>query len=196
MRITKVVECMILKIVIKYIFDTKLETMKMKKQSLRMLPLIICATILFSCNINSSEVKQSDSTIVKTTNPEKELIKSNINEPQTCYVFDNGKDKIEMQITITNNVVNGQLNYNYFQKDKNSGTIEGKMFGDTLFANYNFMSEGKESKRDVVFLKRGENFVEGYGDINPSTGNPDLSERSAIKFGNDFILEKRDCKLE
>ncbi len=170
--------------------------MKRVNQPYRMLSLIIYATILFSCNSNSNEVNQNDSTIIKTTNLEKEKTKSNINEPQTCYVFDNGKDKIEMQITITNNVVNGQLNYNYFQKDKNSGTIEGKMISDTLFANYTFMSEGKESKRDVVFLKRGDNFVEGYGNINPATGEPDLSNKSAIKFGNDFILEKRDCKLE
>jgi hypothetical protein len=38
------------------------------------------------------------------------------------------------------------------------------MKGNTLFAEYKFLSEGTECIREVVFLKKENDFVEGYGD--------------------------------
>jgi hypothetical protein len=36
----------------------------------------------------------------------------------------------------------GNLCYRFFEKDKNDGTVIGKLQGDTLIADYTFMSEG------------------------------------------------------
>jgi hypothetical protein len=52
------------------------------------------------------------------------------------------------------------LTYLFFEKDKNNGTLVGQMVGDTLRANYTFMSEGKESSRDIVFLRKGKIIIE------------------------------------
>lgn len=65
-----------------------------------------------------------------------------------------GKDSIFLQLHIDNNIVNGDLEYKRFEKDRNKGTIKGMFRGDTLFADYTFMSEGVMSVREVMFLKK------------------------------------------
>lgn len=163
--------------------------MSVKKISY-LLAIAISGNLFFACNNNSS---QKEKKIVKQ---EEAKTPATITEPATCYALDNGKDKVAMQIAITNNEVTGDLIYHYFEKDKNSGTITGEMHGDTLLATYSFMSEGKESKRDVAFLKRGDEIIEGYGSVDPATGDPDLTDRSSIKFDSTFTLKKTDCKKD
>jgi hypothetical protein len=84
--------------------------------------------------------------------------------------------------------------YHYFEKDRNTGTLKGQMNGDTLFATYTFMSEGKESVRNVAFLKTENEMKEGYGNLNPASGEPDFTDKSAIKFDNKFVLKKTNCQ--
>lgn len=36
--------------------------------------------------------------------------------------------------------------------------------------------------------------IEGYGKLDSTTGEPDLADRSAIKFDNKFILKQTDCQ--
>ena len=161
----------------------------MKKTSY-LLAIAISGSLFFACTNNSSP--KVETTVIK----EETKTPVTITEPATCYALDNGKDKVAMQIAIINNEVTGDLIYRYFGKDKNTGTIKGEMHGDTLLATYTFMSEGKESKRDVAFLKKGDEIVEGYGNVDPATGEPNLADRSAIKFDNTFILKKTDCKTD
>ena len=163
--------------------------MKIKKVSY-LLAAAITGSLFFSCNSNSTQKEETNIKQEETKTP------VTITEPATCYALDNGKDKVAMQIGITNNEVTGDLIYNYFEKDKNSGTIKGEMHGDTLLATYTFMSEGKVSKRDVAFLKKGDEIVEGYGSVDPATDEPNFTDRSAIKFDNTFILKKTDCKKD
>ena len=70
-----------------------------------------------------------------------------------------------MKVEVFENVVTGTLSYKFYQKDSNKGEFEGTLKGDTLLADYTFMSEGTQSVRQVVFLIKGETAIEGYGDI-------------------------------
>lgn len=144
--------------------------------------------LLLSCNENA---KQS------TTVPEVEPAKAvTITEPASCYAMIKNKDTVLLHITITNNKVNGDLIYNFFEKDKNTGTVIGAIKGDTIFADYKFMSEGKESVRQVAFLKTGEELREGYGTVDESNGQPDFSEKASIRFDGNVVLKKTDCKKD
>ncbi|HEY5370145.1 MAG TPA: hypothetical protein VIJ75_14275 [Hanamia sp.] len=149
----------------------------------------ILTTILFSCNGNSTS---PDKAIVE----EHELISPSSADAisTNCYSLKNGKDTVLMKLNIDNGKVSGNLTYHYFEKDKNTGTLKGQMNGDTLFATYTFMSEGRESVRQIVFLKKGDEVTEGYGIVNSNTGEPDLTDRSAIKFDNKFVLKEMDCQ--
>jgi hypothetical protein len=140
--------------------------------------------ILFGCNSSSNntenETKQNEPQVAA--------------EATSCYVLANSKDTVSLKITIDKNHVSGDLLYHYFEKDRNTGTINGEVKGDTIFATYTFISEGIESKRGVVFLKKEDELIEGYAAMDPATGEPDLSDHSAIKFDEKFVLKKSDCE--
>ncbi len=144
---------------------------------------IIAGIISLSCNSNPTSKNEP-------TKP------APVTESATCYAMISDKDTVLLYITITNNIVTGDLMYSFFEKDKNVGTIQGEMKGDTLFAVYKFISEGKESTREVAFLKKGDVFTEGYGKMNPTTGEPDFTDKASIKFESNVILKKTDCNKD
>jgi hypothetical protein len=150
---------------------------------------IILTAMLFSCNGNSTSQE-------KAVSEEHELMASlPVDTNSTiCYALENGKDTVLMKLKIGNGEVSGDLMYHYFEKDRNTGTLKGQMNGDTLFATYTFMSEGKESVRNVAFLKTENEMKEGYGNLNPTTGEPDFTDKSAIKFDNKLVLKKTNCQ--
>ena len=153
-----------------------------------MLYVAVAVAPLLSCNSNTTQSSNA---------PKNEVVKPvTLTEPAACYAMITGKDKVLLHITITENKVTGDLVYSFFEKDKNTGTINGEMKGDTLFADYKFMSEGKESNRQVVFLKNGSEYREGYGKINVTTGQPDFTDKAAIKFEGNVILKKTSCNTD
>ncbi|TAH00804.1 MAG: hypothetical protein EAZ15_08355 [Sphingobacteriales bacterium] len=118
-----------------------------------------------------------------------------LNEPTTnCYTYLKDSNQVSLKITVIENKVKGDLTYNYFQKDKNTGTIEGEMRGDTLFADYKFESEGLNSVREVAFLKMGNKLFEGYGEVLEKSGKMVFKNRTALNFDNKMPLIKTDCK--
>ncbi len=87
-----------------------------------------------------------------------------------------------MHLIRNGNLVTGELVYDYFEKDKNTGTIKGEMKGDTLFAEYIFMSEGINSVREVAFLQKGDDLIEGYGDVEEQTAKIVFKNKAALNL--------------
>lgn len=111
----------------------------------------LIAFITTSCN-NNTQPARTDQTTIATVQ-------------QTlsgCYVYTSGKDSVLLHINQSGDHVSGKLVYNFYEKDRNSGTIDGSLQGDTLLATYSFMSEGMSSKRQVTFVKQGNALREGY----------------------------------
>jgi hypothetical protein len=142
------------------------------------LGLIACISILTSCK---NEPKQTP-----------EQLPQPVSIAQ-CYSYTTEKDTVSMKLTLIGNEVTGDMKYNYFEKDKNKGTLRGVMNGDTLFAVYKFTSEGMESSREVAFLKKGNDLVEGYGDIQDKNGMVSFVSRSSLDFGSKIVLKLVDC---
>lgn len=113
---------------------------------------------------------------------------------QTCYTYVKGKDTATLTLLTTGKVSTGELAYRWFEKDKNTGTIEGEMHGDTLVALYTFNSEGQQSVRQVAFLKKGDQLLEGTGDIADKDGKVQFADLSKLSFGKSVIFEKVACK--
>ncbi len=112
----------------------------------------------------------------------------------TCYSYAKDSNQVSLQITIKGNMVTGNLIYNYFEKDKNIGKIDGEMRGDTLFASYNFKSEGLNSVREVAFLKMGNKLFEGYGEVLEKSDKMVFKNRATLNFDNKMPLTKTDCQ--
>jgi hypothetical protein len=111
-----------------------------------------------------------------------------------CYQCITKQDTINLRLFIENSVdVKGELTYLFFEKDKNYGTIVGKMIGDTLKADYTFMSEGKQSFQQVVFLRKGKIMIEAYGDVAVVDGKTIFEEPTKLYFDSATVLMEVDC---
>ena len=149
----------------------------MKNTSIIALSLIVFA----SCNTEKKQ-ESTTKTEVKTT------------QTETCYQHTKDSSTIRLNVTINDNMITGNLTYDYYQKDKSKGTIKGQLKSDTLFADYTFMSEGVESVREVVFIKTANGWVEGYGEIDDKDGKVVFKNRNKITFDNNVVLKETACK--
>lgn len=83
-----------------------------------------------------------------------------------CYQSTIKKDTAFLRLTFTNDsLFTGQLMYNHFEKDKNTGTLKGIWRDSILLADYSFNSEGVTSTREVIFKIKDHYLVEAYGEM-------------------------------
>lgn len=111
-----------------------------------------------------------------------------------CYQGIIKKDTINLSLHLgVNQEIKGELAYLFFEKDKNNGTIVGTMSGDTLMATYTFMSEGKKSDREIVFLRKGKIMIEAYGEIEERAGITVFKEPKKLYFDSATVLTEVEC---
>lgn len=111
-----------------------------------------------------------------------------------CYKSQMNNDNVALTVYRVNNKITGQLTYNLYEKDRNQGTIDGEMRGDTLLAKYAFTSEGIYSVREVAFLKRGKDLLEGFGETENVQNKMRFKQRDALTFGKSIVLTEEDCE--
>jgi len=135
---------------------------------------------------DSSELIAEDTTFTATKAPSSAV-------RAECYRYINNRDTVAMELKIAGEEYTGKLNYSFFEKDKNKGTFAGEMKGDTLIAEYIFDSEGMRSVREVVFLKKDEKLLEGFGETEEKGSKVIFKDRSKLNFGNAVVLSKTAC---
>ncbi|MDD7886526.1 hypothetical protein [Flavivirga sp. 57AJ16] len=130
----------------------------------------------------------------KNTSEEKEVV---VNKKPTsllktgCYSYNADNNAINLEITDVENGIKGNLTYALDAKDSNSGTLNGTLEGDKLFGEYTFMSEGVESKREVAFLIKDNQLIEGYGELNEN--GTAFVDKNKISYSSTMPLTKTDC---
>lgn len=152
---------------------------------LTILTLFISAVFTFSCKNEPKDISTEPEVI--------DVIQDEEDVTVACYRFANDKDTILLNIENDYSKITGTLQYHLFEKDKNTGFLEGMMVGDTLFAEYTFFSEGVESVREVAFLKKGTAFVEGYGDVEVDGNKAVFKDGTTLNFNNTMVLTATDC---
>jgi hypothetical protein len=167
-------------------------------------PLLI-ATLAVSCGDNDPAANNTgtgDSNNAVTDQPDtpaqeeaKVDDKDRLNN-KICYASFRNKDVVLLSFTQMDSLITGDLAYSYYEKDRNKGTIKGVMRGDTIIADYNFESEGIMSVREVVFLKKDDNLVEGFGDVVDDRGKMIYKNRASLAFDNSLVLKKVNCEKQ
>jgi hypothetical protein len=114
----------------------------------------------------------------------------------SCYAHQTSNNLVMLRLKTISHEISGHLTYDIMGKDKNDGTIMGSMHGDTLIAHYKFMSEGKQSVRQIAFLRRGNAFVEGYGDMEQKGDSMVFSRIDSLSFNGTIVLEQVPCPLQ
>lgn len=143
----------------------------------------VVLSVLFSC-------KKAEEPVVED-NPKPEVQEV---EAKECYEYVQGNDTIQATLLVQSQTVSGDLVYKIFEKDKNVGTIVGTLQGDTLIADYTFNSEGKESVRQVAFLRKNKSLVEGYGDSEEKEGKMVFKDTKTLNFSSNMVLNEIPCK--
>lgn len=149
-------------------------------------PILLAATTFTACQSNNSSENETDKVATDTA-----MVK--ISET-SCYSFIKNRDTAKLTFMSTNGITTGELSYKLYEKDSSKGIIEGEMKGDTLLADYTFNAEGKESVRQVAFLKKGNQLIEGFGEVEEKNGKMVFKNTSALTFGNSIVFEKVDCQ--
>ena len=147
----------------------------------------ISITALFSaCQSNTKEKTTSDTVAVSNT----EIVPAT---QQQCYQYIKNGDTAIITMMSSGPITTGELNYSLAEKDSNKGIFEGELHGDTLIAEYTFNSEGRESVRQVAFLKKGDQLLEGFGDVEERKGKTMFKNTATLKFGESIVFSKIDC---
>jgi hypothetical protein len=113
----------------------------------------------------------------------------------SCYLYATERDTVFLKLNPSvNGKVTGELNYLFFQRDSNVGHIEGEIRGDTLLADYTFLSEGLTSVREVAFLLGENQVMEGYGDAEEKDGRMVFRHSDSLDFSNGLVLPQVPCR--
>ena len=142
------------------------------------------------CVLTSCKKEVNEPLVTPTVQEEMVASESQI----ICYQGIIKKDTINLSLHIEQNQeIKGELSYLFFEKDKNNGTVIGQMTGDTLKANYTFMSEGKKSEREIVFLRKGKIMIEAYGDVEQLESKTVFKDPKKLFFDSATVLTEVDC---
>ncbi len=144
-------------------------------------------SFLCACNNQPTETTTNKDSI----NPQPPVATSIKN----CYASISNTDTSLLEITVeADNHVTGNLQYKLSGKDSNTGTIKGLLKNDTLIADYILISEGKESKRQVAFIKTGNTLTEGYGSVEEVNGAMQFKKDAVMDYSKGIKFVLVNCK--
>jgi hypothetical protein len=106
-----------------------------------------------------------------------------------CYEMILKHDTAILQLNVKDSTVTGELSYNFYQKDDNTGTLNGVLRNDTIYADYTFRSEGMTSVREVVFKIQDSTLLQGFGNMAEQGGKVVYQDRNNLQFqtANPFL---------
>lgn len=145
--------------------------------------LAIFVSAMIACQGNNTQTTATNTKVAETDTNSKQ-----------CFQYINNKDTASLSLVTNNGTVNGVLSYNLFEKDKNNGTVAGIVKGDTIIADYTFQSEGTTSSRQVVWLKKNDQLIEGSGDVEEVKGKMKFKNTFSLRFDPSMVFKPITCK--
>lgn len=146
--------------------------------------------LLLSCGTGSQNTIEQEEQEIVQENQEERMSATG----PSCYLFATDRDTVYLKLNPPiNGKVTGDLNYDFFERDGNTGFIEGEIHRDTLIADYTFLSEGLISVREVGFLLGEDQVMEGYGDVEEKDGRMVFWHKDSLDFSNGLIMPEVPC---
>ena len=110
-----------------------------------------------------------------------------------CYQMTLKRDSAILDLNIKDTTVSGRLDYIFFEKDQNKGTINGVLRNDVIHADYTFESEGKTSVREVIFKISGDTLIPAYGELMQRDDKIIFANKDALQFNDLHPFIKVAC---
>lgn len=155
--------------------------------------LVTLSVFLLNCNKKvetTTPVTDSDS-MTDTT----EKISDTLGTKSFCYLGVTGKDSVFVSIDDNLGTVTGKMKYKNSEKDSSNGDLVGSKSGDTLKLTYEFASEGTTSKRDIFFIQKDGNLLEGIGNQKDENGQMKYADETKVAYKDGQKLETADCAM-
>lgn len=148
---------------------------------------------LLNCNKKTETITPVTDSDSVAENTEKVIdtlgIKSN------CYLGVTGKDSVFVSIDDNLGTVIGKIRYKNSEKDSSTGELTGFKSGDTLKLTYEFVSEGTTSKRDIFFVQKDGNLLEGIGNQKNDNGHMKYADETKVAYQDGQKLKSADCAI-
>lgn len=111
-----------------------------------------------------------------------------------CYQHVKMEDTISLVLDRPDqNRISGALHYKFAHKENYSGVLTGFVNGDTIFADYTMMQNGIRKVQEVVFLNKGDYYIQGFGVMDSIPGKITFVKGAPIRFDQSTKLEITDC---
>lgn len=147
----------------------------------KLFSILVSVTLAISCNIEEKKDSQARDTKKKS---------SQVN----CYRYAGARDTILLKLIHIGDAITGTLVYNYKEKDRNQGTVQGNIRGNLFVAEYTFQSEGVQSVRQVAFKMEENSLIEGYGDVYSKNDKMYFKSLDSLHFNDSMKIVEIDCQ--
>lgn len=106
-----------------------------------------------------------------------------------CYEMTLKKDSAFLQLHVADTLVSGTLEFNFHEKDRNTGSLRGVLRNNLIIADYTFQSEGITSVRELVFQIHNNTLLQGFGDLQEQDGKLVFQDKNKVQYhtNNPFI---------
>ena len=145
--------------------------------------------IIISCNAGEDQQKPVE--------PAEKAVKpadhTTTSTAETCYWQIMQRDTLVALLVQNGESISGKLTFDNFQKDGSSGSVKGKLEGNTIKLWYSFQSEGMHSVMEVWYRKEGEALLRGVGPTGVKSDTSYFTEPSAVTFDLNQRLDKVAC---
>ena len=131
--------------------------------------------------------------LVTSCKQEKKITDKSFPLEVACYGYNENGTNISFRITRVDPVVQGTLIYNWAEKDRNSGSFKGTLENNIILGVYTFLSEGKQSIREVAFKVVNGQLTEGFGNIKDVAGVATFEDTTSLTYDGTIKLEKDKC---
>ena len=163
------------------------------------LRIAVFAVILLACNNAEESAGSTLKDSVASTQPygpdsnEQDKNLPSVRFEEACFMQVVKKDTIVLHLQKNGNKLSGRLNFDNYQKDGSSGTVEGIQEGEILKLIYSFSSEGMNSVMEVFFRKKGNDLVRGVGEMTAKNDTVYFVQPGQVTYPENAVLKKVDC---
>ena len=102
-------------------------------------------------------------------------------------------DTAMLQMENNKGNVTGRLTYDYFQKDRNDGTLQAEQAGNIINGWYLFKSEGVMSVRQVSWKINGNELWPAIGEVKEKNDTAVFAEPDKVRYDSTSAFKKVPC---
>jgi hypothetical protein len=115
--------------------------------------------------------------------------------PSGCYAQIIKRDTSLLQLENKDNIVNGSLSYNIYEKDRNDGTLQADIDKNIVSGWYIFKSEGIVSVRQVSWKINGDELWPAIGEVVQKNDTAMFAQPDKLRYDSLRPFKKVPCVI-